>query len=92
MIAIPTAVHGIDPAFNSDPLTIDLNRQRAPHSGFGSGPHMCPGQELARKEVAVTLQEWLRRIPEFTLAPDADLAPVPGIVGSLRRITLRWNK
>ncbi len=91
MIAIPTAVHGIDPAFNSDPLKIDLNRQRAPHSGFGSGPHMCPGQELARREVAVTLQEWLRRIPDFTLAPDADLSPVPGIVGSLRRITLRWD-
>lgn len=90
MICIPTQVHGIDPAQNDDPLAIDFTRRRAPHSGFGSGPHMCPGQELARKEVAITLEEWLRRIPDFELAPDADLSPVPGIVGALKRVSLQW--
>jgi cytochrome P450 len=90
MITMPTQVHGLDPAQNDDPLKIDFSRRRAPHSAFGSGPHMCPGQELARKEVAITLEEWLRRIPEFELAPDADLSPVPGIVGALRRVTLQW--
>ncbi len=90
MICIPTVVHGIDPAQNADPLAIDFTRRRAPHSGFGSGPHMCPGQELARKEVAITLEEWLRRIPDFELAPDADLSPVPGIVGALKRVSLQW--
>lgn len=90
MICIPTQVHGLDETLNPDPLAIDFARRRAPHSAFGSGPHMCPGQELARKEVAITLEEWLRRIPDFALAPDADLSPVPGIVGALRRVTLTW--
>ena len=90
MICTPTQLHGLDPAQNDDPLAIDFTRRRAPHSAFGSGPHMCPGQELARKEVAITLEEWLRRIPDFALATDADLSPVPGIVGALRRVALAW--
>lgn len=90
MICIPTQVHGLDAGVNDDPLEIDFARRRARHSAFGSGPHMCPGQELARKELAITLEEWLRRIPDFTLAENADLTPVPGIVGALRRVCLRW--
>lgn len=91
MIAIPTQVHGLDPRINPDPLAIDPTRTRARHSTFGSGPHMCPGQELARKEVAITLEEWLRRIPDFCVATTSDLSPVPGIVGALRRVELEWN-
>lgn len=91
MIAIPTQVHGLDPRVNPDPLAIDPARKRARHSTFGSGPHMCPGQELARKEVAITLEQWLRRIPDFALGPDSDLSPVPGIVGALRRVELVWT-
>lgn len=91
MIAIPTQVHGLDPRVNSDPLAIDPSRKRARHSTFGSGPHMCPGQELARKEVAITLEEWLKRIPDFALGPETDLSPVPGIVGALGRVDLVWH-
>lgn len=91
MIAIPTQVHGLDPRINPDPLAIDPARKRARHSTFGSGPHMCPGQELARKEVAITLEEWLRRIPDFALGEGSDLSPVPGIVGALRRVELVWQ-
>ncbi len=90
MIAIPTQVHGLDPAVNPDPLVIDPDRHRARHSTFGSGPHMCPGQELARKEVAITLEEWLKRIPDYALGENSDLSPVPGIVGALRRVELVW--
>lgn len=91
MIAIPTSIHGLDPSSNPDPLTVDFGRNRAPHSTFGSGPHMCPGQELARSEVAITLEEWLARIPEFEVAADSDLTCKPGIVGSLNRLCLEWN-
>lgn len=90
MIAIPTQVHGLDPRVNDDPLAIDPSRKRGRHSTFGSGPHMCPGQELARKEVAITLEEWLKRIPDFCVAQSSDLSPVPGIVGALRRLELEW--
>ena len=90
MVAVPTALHGLDERLNPDPLAVDFDRRTCSHSAFGSGPHRCPGQELARTEVAITIEEWLRRIPDFSLAADTDLSFAPGIVASLRRVMLQW--
>ncbi|OBK22186.1 cytochrome [Mycobacterium asiaticum] len=37
---------------------------------FGRGQHFCLGYHLARLEVAVLLQEWLRRVPDFAIRSD----------------------
>lgn len=92
MVCVPTQVHGLDPVVNPDPLRVDFARRGARHSAFGSGPHLCPGQELARAEVAITVQEWLRRIPDFRLAADADTSCSGGIVGQVNRVVLEWNR
>ncbi|MDE2596964.1 MAG: cytochrome P450 [Sphingomonadales bacterium] len=92
MVCVPTQVHGLDETVNPDPLRVDFARRGARHSAFGSGPHMCPGQELARAEVAITIQEWLRRIPDFRLAPDADPGCSGGIVGQVNRVILEWDR
>jgi len=43
---------------------------------FGRGQHFCIGYHLARLEVAVLLQEWLRRVPNFAIrAQDATRLP-----------------
>ncbi|BBY23375.1 cytochrome P450 [Mycobacterium stomatepiae] len=34
---------------------------------FGRGQHFCIGYHLARLEVAVLVQEWLRRVPDFEI-------------------------
>jgi cytochrome P450 len=38
---------------------------------FGRGQHFCIGYHLARLEVDVMLQEWLRRVPDFAIQSDA---------------------
>jgi cytochrome P450 len=38
---------------------------------FGRGQHFCIGYHLARLEVAVLLQEWLRRVPEYAIHAEA---------------------
>lgn len=37
---------------------------------FGRGQHFCIGYHLARLEVTVLVQEWLRRVPEFRIVED----------------------
>ena len=38
---------------------------------FGRGQHFCIGYHLARLEVAVLLQEWLRRVPDYAIHGEA---------------------
>jgi cytochrome P450 len=52
---------------------------------------MCPGQELARAEVAITIEEWLKRIPDFRVAKDADTNVSGGIVAQINRLVLEWD-
>ena len=57
---------------NSDATSIDdlvMDGKVHKHWGFGGGAHRCLGSHLARMELNVVVMEWLRRIPEFELAP-----------------------
>lgn len=66
------------PSANRDPRFFDradevvLDRQPNRHAAFGLGVHRCAGSHLARMEIKVALEEWLRAFPAFSLAdPDA---------------------
>jgi hypothetical protein len=60
-----------DPEVFEDPDVIRIERRRNRHLTFGSGGHRCLGSNLARLELRVTLEEWLRVMPQFRLAgPD----------------------
>ena len=36
-----------------------IDRKKNNHFGFASGPHRCLGMHLARREMAIAVQEWL---------------------------------
>lgn len=91
MVMVPTALHGIDPAINPDPLTVSITRSAARHSTFGSGNHICPGAHLARAEIRATLQEWLVRIPDFRIPTDAAPRFAGGIVACIHGLPLEWD-
>lgn len=59
-----------DPEIFKEPNRINLNREVNVHVTFGVGPHRCIGSHLAKREIMVSMQEWLKRIPEFELAAD----------------------
>ena len=79
-----------DPRHMDDPEKIDLTRTGIPHSTFGVGPHRCIGSNLARIELSTTLEEWLRRIPEFTVKPGTEPKYVTGYLRSIRKLELSW--
>ena len=83
-----TAVWTIDPRSRFRERCIDvllrLDRYRPrEHSGFGAGPHLCPGTFLARMEARAALDALLARIDELTLGPGYrfDTNPVPWALG-----------
>ena len=57
-----------DPRVFSDPEVFDISRKPNPHLAFGVGTHFCMGSHIARLEMRVTLEEFLRRFPEVSLA------------------------
>lgn len=91
MILLPTVLHGLDDGDNPDPWNLDWERRGPKHSTFGGGPHRCAGLHLARMEATITLQEWLKRIPEFRLAEGANPVYHSGIVAAVDDIPLVWE-
>lgn len=67
------AVYGLtntanrDPEVFPDPHTIDFKRGARNHMAFGFGPHQCLGQNLARLELVVVLEQVIQRIPTLRL-------------------------
>lgn len=91
MIIIPSPLHGLDERENDKPWEVNFARQNSGHSTFGHGPHRCPGAHLARTEVIITLEEWLARIPEFSLAPGLQIRFRGGVVACIEALPLVWN-
>jgi cytochrome P450 len=91
MIATPTPLGGLDERDNGCPMDVDFHRRSRQHATFGNGPHICPGSFLARTEIRITLEEWLKRIPEFSLAPDHQVSFAPGGVAGVNALPLVWN-
>jgi cholest-4-en-3-one 26-monooxygenase len=57
-----------DPRVFDDPEVFDITRKPNPHIAFGVGTHFCMGSHIARLEMRVTLEEFLRRFPNVSLA------------------------
>lgn len=71
-VVLPFGAANRDPDVFDDPDEVVIDRRRNRHLTFGSGAHRCLGSNLARLEVRIALEEWLRAMPRFRLAdPDA---------------------
>lgn len=93
-VFIASALHGLDEERWPNPLEIDLDRaSSAPdYQTFGSGPHRCPGAALARSEIILFLEEWLKRIPDFSLVPGEPMVAASGSVTGMLSLKLQWDR
>jgi len=89
-ILLPTSAAGIDPQRYPDPFKVDFARGDKKTLQFGRGPHQCIGSFLARTELRVFLQEWLKRIPEFGIKPGETPVAVPGKANCMRYLPIVW--
>lgn len=79
-----------DPDVFPDPMRVDFDRPRKTILAFTVGVHSCMGAHLARLEIKVALQEWLRRIPEFQVKPGEQVHYRPGGVVGPENLPLVW--
>lgn len=60
-----------DPRRYEDPDVVHQSRNN--HFAFGRGVHRCLGSHLARLELKIMVEEWHRRIPDYSLISEPRL-------------------
>jgi len=81
-----------DPAMFPDADKVVLDRKENRHAAFGLGIHRCVGSNLARMEMMVAIEEWLKRIPDFRLDPAGQVTWSEGTVRGPRQLPLLFRK
>jgi cytochrome P450 len=79
-IALVYASANRDEAIFADPDKFILNRPNiSKHIAFGRGPHMCAGIPLARQQLRLGLEEFLRSTKHFELSGEIKLSGMPEV-------------
>jgi cytochrome P450 len=68
LLPFPAANH--DPRFFEDADKFVIDRESNRHAAFGLGIHRCLGSNLARLELKIAIEEFVKRFPKFELAGD----------------------
>ena len=90
LINFPAANH--DPEAFENPEEFQIDRMRNRHVAFGMGIHRCVGSNLARLELLVGLQEWIKAFPRYTLDPARETLWANGQVRGPRNIPVLLNR
>lgn len=86
------------PAANRDPEQFEranefvVDREVNRHAAFGLGIHRCLGSNVARLEVVVALQEWIRAFPDYELDSRSKTTWANGQVRGPRTIPVKLNR
>jgi len=80
-----------DPQEFADPNELDFHRQPNRHLTFAAGPHRCIGSHLARRELKIAIEEWLARIPDFSIRAGAVIPAHAGGVWGIENLPLVWK-
>lgn len=89
-LVVASACH--DETRFQDGHLFDINRKRAPHLAFGSGPHFCLGTWAARKQVGdIAVPNILRRLPNLRLDPDRKARLGGWVFRGLLNLPVKWD-
>jgi cytochrome P450 len=79
-----------DPRVFPEPETVVIDRSPNRHIAFGASEHRCLGSHLARTELRLAIEEWIRLIPEFHVDREEPLLAKGGQV-CLLELPLAWS-
>jgi hypothetical protein len=81
-----------DPAAFKDADQFIIDREINRHAAFGLGIHRCAGSNLARLEMTIAIEEFIKRYPKFELADPSSVTWAPGQVRGPRNLPIRILK
>jgi cytochrome P450 len=88
-VLLPFPAANRDPAFFDRADEVVLDREENRHAAFGLGIHRCLGSNLARLEIRIALEEWMKRYPDFELVDPNTVTWSAGQVRGPRSIPVR---
>jgi cytochrome P450 len=89
-VLLSTPLACMDPSVFDNPREVVPNRPQR-HLAFGAGAHYCIGASIARAQLPIMLEEWLKRIPRFSIKPGVQLTAHVGDVTGLDALPLVWS-
>jgi hypothetical protein len=90
LLTFPAANH--DPEAFEDAHEFQIDRAKNRHVAFGLGIHRCLGSNLARLELTVALQEWMRAFPHYELDTATGTTWANGQIRGPRNIPVVLNR
>ena len=94
MVMMSTTLAGLSETAFPDALRVDFSRPRVRSRSlaFGTGIHMCSGHALARRELLITIEEVLPRLPGLRLVEGAEITYASGGTLSIGSpLPLEWD-
>jgi cytochrome P450 len=81
---------GRDGKLHNNPNDFDIDRAKTTHLTFSVGPHLCLGHILARSEMRILTEEWIKRIPSFSVKSGSRHGFRIGTVQAIESLPLEW--
>lgn len=90
-IHLPLSLADRDPAAFPDPHRIDIDRKPR-HIAFGTGTHNCLGIHLAKREIRIVLEEFLRRFRNIRIRDGETARYHTGRTFGIDYLPLVWDR
>ncbi|MFV0278600.1 MAG: cytochrome P450 [Parahaliea sp.] len=91
MVLCMLPLAGRDERVTEHPGVFNIDRPKHDHLTFSRGPHLCIGHFLARTEIRILTEEWLKRIPRFALKPGPSPVYTLSTGNGLKALPLVWD-
>lgn len=89
-VNLPISLANRDPAVFPHPHHIDIDRKPR-HIAFGTGTHTCLGMHLAKREIRIVVEEFLKRFRNIRIKPGETYRYHTGRTFGIDYLPLVWD-